>query len=48
MTKETQVRFYLGANSPGGFYSLYDQLMDPLEASNVLILKGGPAAESQN
>lgn len=42
MTKETQVRFYLGANSPGGFYSLYDQLMDPLEASNVLILKGGP------
>ena len=41
MATEPQVRFYLGANSPTGFYSLYDQLMDPLEAEDILILKGG-------
>ena len=42
MTTEPQVRYYLGANSPGGFYSLYDQLLDPGEAEELLILKGGP------
>ena len=41
MTTEPQVRYYLGANSPGGFYSLYDQLLDPGEAEELLILKGG-------
>lgn len=41
MTTEPQVRFYLGANAPTGFYSLYDQLIDPAEAENILILKGG-------
>ena len=42
MTTEPQVRFYLGANSPAGFYSLYDQLIDPAQAADLLILKGGP------
>ncbi len=39
---EPKVRYYLGANTPGGFYSLYDQLLDPEEMEEVLILKGGP------
>ena len=42
MATGPQVRFYLGANSPTGFYSLYDQLLAPEEAEDVLILKGGP------
>ena len=41
MPTEPQVRFYLGANSPAGFYSLYDELIDPLEAESIFILKGG-------
>ncbi|MEG2120270.1 MAG: hypothetical protein RRY53_07915, partial [Pseudoflavonifractor sp.] len=39
---EPQVRFFLGANSPTGFYSLYDQLIDPEAAADIFILKGGP------
>jgi hypothetical protein len=35
-------RYFLGANSPAGFYSLYDQLLDPAQASAYYILKGGP------
>ena len=42
MATEPQVRFYLGANSPAGFYSLYDQLIDPAQAEEIYILKGGP------
>ena len=42
MSTEPQVRYFLGANSPAGFYSLYDQLIDPAEADAVFILKGGP------
>jgi len=34
--------FFLGANSPTGFYSLYDSLIDLDTARDVLILKGGP------
>jgi len=41
MTTEPQVRYFLGANSPGGFHSLYDQLIDPEQAKSVYILKGG-------
>lgn len=36
-----KVRFFLGANSPHGFYSLYDQLIDPAQANAIYILKGG-------
>lgn len=42
MAAEPNVRFYLGANSPTGFYSLYDQLIDPAQAEDIIILKGGP------
>lgn len=42
MQAAPQVRYFLGANSPNGFYSLYDQLIDPAQAEDILILKGGP------
>ena len=42
MAAETQVQFFLGANAPTGFYSLYDQLIDPATAEDIFILKGGP------
>lgn len=42
MAADSQIRFYLGANSPAGFYSLYDQMLDPAEAEDIMILKGGP------
>lgn len=42
MTTEPQVRYFLGSNSPKGFYSLHHQLLDPAEAECVFILKGGP------
>lgn len=41
MTTEPQVRYFLGAHSPHGFYSLYDQLIDPAQADAIYILKGG-------
>lgn len=42
MQAEGPVRFFLGANSPNGFYSLYDQLIELERATAVYILKGGP------
>lgn len=36
------IEYFLGANSPQGFYSLYDQLIDLEQAGAVYILKGGP------
>lgn len=38
---EPKVTFFLGANSPSGFYSLYDQMLDPDTARRVFLLKGG-------
>lgn len=35
------IQYFLGANSPRGFYSLYDQLIRTEDASAVYILKGG-------
>lgn len=35
-------RYFLGANSPAGFYSLYDELIPREGAKAVYILKGGP------
>lgn len=38
---ETKVTFFLGANAPTGFYSLYDELL-PLDfAQRIFLLKGG-------
>ncbi len=36
-----KISYFLGANSPQGFYSLMDQLIDPAEANAIYILKGG-------
>lgn len=36
------IQYFLGANSPSGFYSLYDQLLPPETARAIYILKGGP------
>lgn len=35
------IQYFLGANSPRGFYSLYDQLIPLEDANAVYILKGG-------
>jgi len=35
------IQYFLGANSPRGFYSLYDQLIPLEDARAVYILKGG-------
>ncbi len=40
MTDFPRVSYFLGANAPGGFYSLYSQLMP--QARAIYILKGGP------
>ncbi|MCI8594748.1 MAG: hypothetical protein HFF09_05780 [Oscillospiraceae bacterium] len=42
MSQTPQIEFFLGANSPSGFYSLYDQLLPPESAAAIYILKGGP------
>ena len=42
MSADQKICFFLGANSPQGFYSLYDQLIDPAQARAIYILKGGP------
>lgn len=36
------IEYFLGANAPRGFYSLYDQLIPPELTRAVYILKGGP------
>lgn len=39
---ESKVSFFLGANTPAGFYSLYDQMIEPGTARRIYLLKGGP------
>lgn len=34
--------YFLGANSPAGFYSLYSELISPKDARAIYLLKGGP------
>lgn len=38
---DAKVTFFLGANSPAGFYSLYDQMLPAREARRIFLLKGG-------
>lgn len=38
---DSNITFFLGANSPSGFYSLYDQMIDPARARRIFLLKGG-------
>lgn len=35
-------RFFLGANTPSGFYSLYDSFVDTAAKDTLYIIKGGP------
>lgn len=42
MQSTGKIRYFLGANSAKGFYSLYSHLADPLQAETIYILKGGP------
>lgn len=42
MQTANKIRYFLGANSPTGFYSLYDQLIPTEHAKSIYILKGGP------
>ncbi len=42
MTALPHIEYFLGANAPTGFYSLYPQLLPPEEARAIYILKGGP------
>lgn len=42
MTALPHIQYFLGANAPGGFYSLYSELLPPEGARAIYILKGGP------
>ena len=42
MAEYDMIRYFLGANTPSGFYSLYDQLLPVEQARQICILKGGP------
>lgn len=42
MTSFSHIQYFLGANSPDGFYSLYPELIQPETAQAIYILKGGP------
>lgn len=41
-TQNCRTSFFLGANTPAGFYSLFDELYDPLDGWRLYIIKGGP------
>lgn len=41
MTVLPHIQYFLGANSPTGFYSLYSHLIPPEQARAIYILKGG-------
>lgn len=42
MTALPHIQYFLGANAPSGFYSLYSELIHPEDARAIYILKGGP------
>ena len=42
MEKSIVTRFFLGANSRYGFYSLYDNFTDPAAGDFLWVIKGGP------
>ena len=39
-----QIQYFLGGNTPAGFYSLYHELSDPTRHQALYILKGGPGS----
>lgn len=38
---DSQITYFLGANAPSGFYSLYDELLPTEQARRIFLLKGG-------
>ena len=38
------IQYFLGGNTPAGFYSLYHQLSDPTRMRALYIVKGGPGS----
>lgn len=38
------IQYFLGGNTPAGFYSLYHQLSDPTRMRALYIIKGGPGS----
>ena len=38
------VQYFLGGNTPSGFYSLYHQLSDPARMRALYIIKSGPGS----
>lgn len=42
MEKGKAFSYFLGANTPGGFYSLYDHFIDPENGDFLWVIKGGP------
>lgn len=38
------VQYFLGGNTPAGFYSLYHQLSDPSRMRALYIIKSGPGS----
>lgn len=42
MTANQEAVYFLGANTPAGFHSLYGEMLPPEEARAIYILKGGP------
>ena len=44
MSMQSQIRFFLGANSPRGFVSLFDQLEHGKDGWRMFVMKGGPGS----
>lgn len=42
MEKGKEASFFLGANTPDGFYSLYDSLINTADGDFLWVIKGGP------
>lgn len=38
------IQYFLGGNTPAGFYSLYHQLSDPARMRALYIIKSGPGS----
>lgn len=44
MKSEKTLRFFLGANTPQGFVSRFDQLADVNDGWRTFVIKGGPGS----
>ena len=40
----SKIQYFLGGNTPSGFYSLYHQLSDPEQFQALYIIKSGPGS----